>query len=157
MRSQGGEENFTKLEKNKKTDPKGSVFSTAMVSCSLYGGNVWESNPPMQLLTAITGFEDRRAHQRPIRSHIACSLYHRNGQNSSYFIIVKMNFYSLPVNVRASPTFLVIFFLSQYSSRARVYFLELPSRSRTSPREIWPCSLAKSIANFRAVLYTSSW
>lgn len=29
------------------------------------GGSMWESNPPKRLLTAITGFEDQRAHQRP--------------------------------------------------------------------------------------------
>lgn len=26
---------------------------------------MWELNPPMQLLTTITGFEDQRAHQHP--------------------------------------------------------------------------------------------
>ncbi len=29
------------------------------------GGSMWESNPPMRLLTPNTGFEDQRAHQHP--------------------------------------------------------------------------------------------
>ena len=32
---------------------------------SFYGGNMWESNPPRQLFTTLTGFEDRGAHQHP--------------------------------------------------------------------------------------------
>ena len=57
-----------------------------------YGGNMWESNPPKRLFTALTGFEDRRAHQRPICSHptrgiIAytggkCKLFHGFGKCS---------------------------------------------------------------------------
>lgn len=39
-----------------------------------FGGNVWELNPPMQLLTAITGFEDQRAHQHP--SAPKCEIYY---------------------------------------------------------------------------------
>ena len=31
----------------------------------LIGGNMWESNPPKQLFTTSTGFEDQRAHQHP--------------------------------------------------------------------------------------------
>ena len=30
-----------------------------------FGGNMWESNPPRQLFTTLTGFEDQGAHQHP--------------------------------------------------------------------------------------------
>ena len=30
---------------------------------NIFGGNMWESNPPGRLLTADTGFEDQEAHQ----------------------------------------------------------------------------------------------
>ncbi len=31
----------------------------------IYGGSMWESNPPKTLLTPHTGFEDQRQHQPP--------------------------------------------------------------------------------------------
>ena len=31
----------------------------------LFGGNMWESNPPGRFLAPLTGFEDRGAHQHP--------------------------------------------------------------------------------------------
>jgi len=33
-----------------------------------FGGSVWESNPPFQLLTGNTGFEGRAGHQNPMHS-----------------------------------------------------------------------------------------
>lgn len=44
----------------------------------LSGGNVWELNPPMQLLTAITGFEDQRAHQHPSAPKCLSSIAQKN-------------------------------------------------------------------------------
>ena len=31
----------------------------------IFGGSMWESNPPKQLLTTLTGFEDQGPHQQP--------------------------------------------------------------------------------------------
>jgi hypothetical protein len=34
----------------------------------MFGGSVWESNPPFQLLAGNTGFEGRAGHQNPMHS-----------------------------------------------------------------------------------------
>ena len=35
------------------------------ISEGIFGGNMWESNPPGRFLAPLTGFEDRGAHQHP--------------------------------------------------------------------------------------------
>ena len=35
------------------------------ISGGIFGGNMWESNPPGRFLAPLTGFEDRGAHQHP--------------------------------------------------------------------------------------------
>ena len=45
--------------------PKPRGKAKAPVRVPLDGGNMWESNPPGQLFTTCTGFEDRGAHQHP--------------------------------------------------------------------------------------------
>jgi hypothetical protein len=37
----------------------------------IFGGSVWESNPPCRLLAGNTGFEVREGHQSPIHSLMA--------------------------------------------------------------------------------------
>ena len=151
-------------------------------------------NPPMQLLTAITGFEDQRAHQHPsapkcltiisqgkrfrkgfcqqkdriVELHkkhagiVQTLFWYRSvlylGDGAAAHLwkekqtvfpagkavcILKNTFY---LKVRASPTFLVIPRLSQYSRMATANLREAPIRSRISARVIWPCCATCSFA-----------
>ena len=43
----------------------GKGKTAPVVTETVFGGNMWESNPPGRLLATHNGFEDRGAHQHP--------------------------------------------------------------------------------------------
>jgi hypothetical protein len=44
------------------------IRSGKLYSQRVYGGSVWESNPPFRFVAGNTGFEVQAGHQNPMRS-----------------------------------------------------------------------------------------
>lgn len=103
-----------------------------------FGGNMWESNPPRQLFTTLTGFEDQGAHQHP--SAPGCEsqytiAFPKKQWKKTFFPSLRLflRLFQKPCPIRRmSPSFFSILFLSKYSKTANAYFREVFSRSRNS-------------------------
>ena len=81
---------------------------------------MWESNPPKELFTPITGFEDQGAHQHPSTPVCNAILSHVSDLCNRFFLKINF-FYSSSLGAiagkagpgrRMSPSFLRILFLS---------------------------------------------